>query len=49
LLMDTPEERYYKLMEQNPKIFQRVPQYIIAQYLGVRPESLSRIRGRHKS
>ena len=49
LLMDSPEERYHKLMKQNPKIFYRVPQYIIAQYLGIRPESLSRIRNRHKS
>jgi len=49
LLMDTPEERYYKLMEQKPALFNRVPQYLIAQYLGIRPESLSRIRKRHKS
>jgi len=49
LLMDSPEERYYRLMERQPMIFQRVPQYLIAQYLGIRPESLSRIRRRHKS
>ncbi|MEO1385187.1 MAG: Crp/Fnr family transcriptional regulator, partial [Bacteroidota bacterium] len=49
LLMDSPEERYYRLMELQPMIFQRVPQYLIAQYLGIRPESLSRIRRRHKS
>lgn len=49
LLMDTPQERYYKLMEQKPDLFNRVPQYMIAQYLGIRPESLSRIRKRYRS
>jgi len=49
LLMDTPEERYYKLLEQKPELINRVPQYLIAQYLGIRPESLSRIRKRHGS
>lgn len=49
LLMDTPEERYYQLIEQQPEIVNRVPQYLIAQYLGIRPESLSRIRKRHIS
>ena len=48
LLMDTPEERYYKLLEQKPDLINRVPQYLIAQYLGIRPESLSRIRKRHR-
>jgi len=49
LLMDTPEERYYKLIQQKPDLHKRVPQYLIAQYLGIRPESLSRIRKRHIS
>lgn len=49
LLMDSAEERYYKLMEQRPDLFNRVPQYLIAQYLGIRPESLSRIRKKHLS
>ena len=48
LLMDSPEERYYKLLEEKPNLINRVPQYLIAQYLGIRPESLSRIRKRHK-
>jgi len=47
LLMDTPEERYYKLVAAKPNLINRVPQYLIAQYLGIRPESLSRIRKRH--
>jgi CRP/FNR family transcriptional regulator, anaerobic regulatory protein len=38
------EQRYLKLMEQNPQIIQRVPQYYVASFLGVEPQSLSRIR-----
>lgn len=45
-LTDTPEQRYLKLLEDRPDIFQRVPQYQIATYIGVKPESLSRIRKR---
>ncbi|NLL27841.1 MAG: Crp/Fnr family transcriptional regulator [Bacteroidales bacterium] len=41
---DKPEQRYLKLLESRPDIFQRVPQYDIASYIGVKPESLSRIR-----
>jgi CRP-like cAMP-binding protein len=42
----TPEERYLDLLNTRPDIFQRVPQYRIASYIGVKPESLSRIRKR---
>jgi CRP/FNR family transcriptional regulator, anaerobic regulatory protein len=38
------EERYLKLMKERPKVFERVPQHYIASYLGIQPESLSRIR-----
>jgi CRP-like cAMP-binding protein len=38
------ETRLEWLLEQIPTLFQRVPQYHIASYLGVRPESLSRIK-----
>jgi len=44
----TPEERYLHLMKTKPKLLQRVPQYQIASYIGVQPESLSRIRKRLK-
>lgn len=43
-ITDKPEQRYLKLLKSRPDIFQRVPQYDIASYLGVKPESLSRIR-----
>jgi CRP-like cAMP-binding protein len=45
-LTDSPEQRYLKLLASRPDIFQRVPQYQIASYIGVKPESLSRIRKR---
>jgi len=44
LLLDNAETRYLRLTENRPDLIQRVPQYHIAQYLGVSPETLSRIR-----
>jgi CRP-like cAMP-binding protein len=38
------EERYLKMLEQFPHILQRVSQRHIASYLGIKPQSLSRIR-----
>jgi len=46
LLIKTPEERYLALLEEDPRIAQRIPQYMIASFLGVTPETLSRIRRR---
>jgi CRP-like cAMP-binding protein len=43
---DTPEQRYLKLLDTRPDLFQRLPQYQLASYIGVKPESLSRIRKR---
>lgn len=45
-ITDSPEQRYLKLLKYRPDIIQRVPQYQIAGYIGVKPESLSRIRKR---
>ncbi len=42
----SPEKRYQHLQEQSPDLLNRVPQYLIASYLGIKPESLSRIRKR---
>lgn len=42
----TPEERYLNMLKIRPDLYQRVPQYQIASYLGIKPESLSRIRKR---
>ena len=38
------EERYLALLQKRPALFQRVPQHFIASYLGLNPETLSRIR-----
>ncbi|MDJ1480220.1 Crp/Fnr family transcriptional regulator [Cytophagaceae bacterium YF14B1] len=45
-ILDNPEERYIKLLSQNPEILQRVPQHMLATYLGITATSLSRIRKR---
>ncbi|MCK4922637.1 MAG: Crp/Fnr family transcriptional regulator [Bacteroidales bacterium] len=42
----TPNERYLNLLKNRPNLIQRVPQYQLASYLGIKPETLSRIRGR---
>lgn len=42
----SPEERYLNLMNFRPDLLDRVPHYHLATYLGVKPESLSRIRKR---
>ncbi|MDJ1505821.1 Crp/Fnr family transcriptional regulator [Xanthocytophaga agilis] len=40
----TSEEKYLNFIEKYPDIFNRVPLHMIASYLGVSPETLSRIR-----
>ena len=44
LMLDDTEARYVKLIARRPDLPQRVPQYLIASYLNVKPETLSRIR-----
>jgi CRP-like cAMP-binding protein len=46
LSSDKPEERSKNLLQKQPDLFQRIPQKFIANFLGVSPESLSRIRNR---
>lgn len=43
-LTATAEERYDDFLETYPSIAQRVPQHMLASYLGITPETLSRIR-----
>lgn len=45
-ITSSPEERYVNLLATRPELVQRVPQHQLASYLGVTPESLSRIRKR---
>lgn len=42
----SPEQRYLNLLEKRPDLIQRVPQHQLASYLGIKPQSLSRLRGR---
>lgn len=45
-LFKTPEDRYLEMMKKHPNIFNAVPLYHIASYLGIQGPSLSRIRKR---
>lgn len=42
----TPEEKYLSLLKEKPQFFERIPLHYIASYLGIEPESLSRLRKR---
>lgn len=42
----TAEEKYLSLVRSNPDMFQRIPHTLIASYLGLSPETVSRIRKR---
>lgn len=46
LLFNTPEKRYLNLMKQHPEYFQKYALKHLAGYLGIAPQSLSRIRAR---
>ena len=41
-----PEEHYLNLLKERPELFERIPQHYLASYLGLQPQSLSRIRKR---
>ncbi|HSL71690.1 MAG TPA: Crp/Fnr family transcriptional regulator [Longimicrobiales bacterium] len=47
-LHTTAEERYAEFVESKPQLAQRIPLHMLASYLGVTPETLSRIRARRK-
>jgi len=42
----SPEQRYLNLIEKRPDLIQRVPQHQLASFLGIQPQSLSRLRAR---
>jgi CRP-like cAMP-binding protein len=46
IYMHNPDQRYVNFVKTYPDLLQRIPQYYIASYVGVKPESLSRIRKR---
>jgi CRP-like cAMP-binding protein len=41
-----PEQRYLHFIQSYPDLQQRIPQYYISSFVGVKPQSLSRIRKR---
>jgi hypothetical protein len=45
-MFKTQAERYEDLVKRNSKLLSEIPQYMIASYLGMKPETLSRIRAR---
>jgi CRP-like cAMP-binding protein len=42
----SPEQRYMNLLQKRPDLIQRIPQHQLASYLGMQPQSLSRLRAR---
>jgi CRP/FNR family transcriptional regulator, anaerobic regulatory protein len=44
LAMFNAKQRYHKFIHERPGLINRVPQYYIAAYLGIKPQSLSRLR-----
>ena len=42
----SPEQRYLNLLRKRPDLIERVPQQQLASYLGIKPQSLSRLRAR---
>ena len=46
LKLKSPDKRYKELLSKNPDWINRFPQMQIASYLGITPETLSRVRAR---
>jgi CRP-like cAMP-binding protein len=44
---ESPQARYDKLMATSPELFLRIPHHILANYLGMTKETLSRLRNPH--
>ena len=42
----SPEQRYQSLLQNRPNLIKRVPQHQLASYIGIKPQSLSRLRAR---
>ena len=44
MLSESAEERYERILKESPQLVERVPQKLLARFLGITPQSLSRIR-----
>jgi len=42
----SPKEKYHLLLQERPEVCKRLPQTIIASYLGITPETLSRLKAK---
>jgi CRP-like cAMP-binding protein len=49
LLVTSAEDRYFQFVNTYPEFVQRIPQYMLASFLGFTPEFLSMLRAKHKS
>jgi CRP-like cAMP-binding protein len=47
-LADTSEERYFRFTTSFPEFVQRIPQYMVASYLGFTPEFISKLKSRRR-
>ncbi|MEL7531797.1 MAG: Crp/Fnr family transcriptional regulator [Bacteroidota bacterium] len=45
-LIHSHEERYLQIQKEKPALLQRIPQYMLASYLGITPVGLSKLRKR---
>jgi len=45
---ETPQIRYDRLIQTSPELFLRIPHHILANYLGITKETLSRLRNTNK-
>jgi CRP-like cAMP-binding protein len=48
-ITNTAEEKYMRMLKTYPDLVQRVPQHMIASFLGIKPETISRIRKKQAS
>jgi CRP-like cAMP-binding protein len=48
-LLTSPEERYDALLRDFAPVIERIPQHLLASYVGIAPESLSRLKRRRRS
>lgn len=44
--ISSPEQRYQRLLQNRPDLIQRIPQHQLASFLGIKPQSLSRLKAR---